>query len=286
MARVTLISDTTDRELAAIRRAVSAYESVAGEAGVVSVLRAHVARGTRADTLDLVGHSGRHGFLVLGDWVVDDSPRTRAVFAESVRPVVTSLGVRQIRLLGCSTALTDPAWRALVQIARASECRALGTKRYISILDYAAEGFISDDALAATPGPRPQRQDRIGFLPHAATPIPIASLTLAAGPPLSKDQPLLPVNEAVAAEVLRYVDGRYSWVLPGLLAAASPIVLWSQANTIHRLEILVDAHVVRGYGSFPDDDHGRLYRVRDPGGLTHFLEHRHHRHSESPGRTT
>ncbi len=284
MARVTLISATTDRELAAIRRAVRRYEGVTGEPAVTAALRAHVERGTRAETLDLVGHSGHHGFLVLGDWVVDDSPRTRASFVEHLRPALGAIGVQRIRLLGCSTALTESAWRAIVQIARATECQVFGTKRYISILDYEDEGFISDDALAGTPGARPERQDRIGLLPHAATPIPIRSLSLAAGPPLSRDQQLLPVNEAIASEILRYVDGGTSWVLPGLLAAASPIVLWSQANTIHRLEILVDAHLVRAYGSHPDDDHGRLYRVRDPAGLSHYLEHRHHQRSELPAR--
>ena len=159
----------------------------------------------------------------------------------------------------------------------------LGTRRYISKNDYGPSGFISDDTLVDANGAKPQRADRVGFLNATATPVPLAAIELTSGPKLTNKLPLLPVNEAMAANILGFVDGARSWVLPGLLAEPAPIVLWSQANAIHRLEILLDHQVVRAYGLFPDDDHGRLFRVRDPDGLSHYLDYLQGR-SESPNR--
>ena len=284
MARLTLISDTTDRELAAIRRAVTIFEPVDGEPSVVATLRRCASDGLHADVLDLVGHSGRNGFLRLGAWILDDAPQTAGTFDVLLRPSLEAIGVRAIRLLGCSTAMSVRGWKVITEIARTSRCRVFGTRRYVGLQDYRSEGFISDDALAGTPSARPERQDRIGFLPHADTIIPIQALTLATGPALSSDQPLLPVNEAIAREMLSHVDGTRSWVLPGLLAHASPTVLWSHANHIHRLEILLDGEAVRAYGHYPDDDHGRIYRVRDPCALNQLLERLDHPRTETPAR--
>lgn len=272
MPGLTLISDTTDRELAAIRRTVGTYEAVNDEPTTIAVLRARAERGARAETLDLVGHSGANGFLRIGHWILDDSPQTSGSFDVLIRPWLEALKTHSIRLLGCSTAMSPRGWNAITQIARASRCRVYGTRRYVGLQDYRAEGFISDDALVGAPGTRPLRQDWIGFLPHAATIYPIHSLTMSAGPPLSNDQLLLPVNEALAGELLACVAGERSWVIPGLLAHPSPIVLWSHSNTIHRLDVLLDGEAVRAYGRYPDDDHGRVFRVFDPARLNRQLE--------------
>jgi len=268
-----MVSDTVDRELAAIRGTVSSFESVSGEPSIVTILQAWGVRGLHAETLDLVGHSGSHGFLRMGDWVVDDAPQTAGSFDVLIRPSLEAIGVRNIRLLGCVTAMSMRGWTAIAQIARASRCRVYGTRRYIGSNDYRAEGFISDDALVGTPGPRPARQDRIGFLPHAATHTPIGSLTMTAGPALTKEQALLPVNVEIARQILELVDGVRSWVVPGLLSHPSPTVLWSHANTIHRIDVLLDGEAVRVYGRYPDDEYGRIYLVREPRALNHLIEH-------------
>ena len=128
--------------------------------------------------------------------------------------------------------------------------------------------------------PRPSRPERsrgtrspdaLGILLGAATTIPLSTLDVRSGPRLANTQPLLPVNEAIAAAILGYVDGSRSWVIPGLLAEPNPIVLWSTENAIHRLEVLLDCQVVRAYGAYPDDEHGRLFRVRDAAGLSRYL---------------
>ena len=60
--------------------------------------------------------------------------------------------------------------------------------------------------------------------------------------------------------------------MPGLLAEPNPIVLWSEHNSIRRLELLLDCQVVRAYGAYPDDEHGRLFRVKDPIALSRYLD--------------
>jgi hypothetical protein len=272
VARLTLISDTADRELDAIRRTVEVFERVGSVDRVVASLRDHARREERVDTLDLVGHSRGHGFLVVGSWVLDDSPQVAATFSQDLRSALDVLGVREIRLLGCSTATTERSFSALRRISQAARRIVLGTRRYISKNDYSPSGFISDDTLVEASGTKRQRDDRVGFLNGAATSVSLDALELTPGPKLSNELPLLPVNEAVAANILAFVDRARSWVLPGLLAEPGPIVLWSADNAIHRFDILIDHQVVRGYGAYPDDDHGRLFRVRDPEGLTRYLD--------------
>ena len=272
MSRLNLVSAGADRELDAIRRTIATYECASGLDDVLAVLRDRSGRGERTELVDAIGHSRAHGFLALGTWLIDDSPQTAASFSQLLRPSLIELGVRTIRLLGCSTATTERGWTAMRAITRVTGCDVLGTRRYVSQHDYGPDGFVSDDTLVAAGGSQPRRDDRVGFLASAATAVPLATIELAAGPRLTNDQPLLPVNEAVAGEILQFVDGTRSWVLPGLLAEAAPIVLWSQHNTIHRIEILLDCQVVRAYGTYPDDDHGRLFRVRDPAGLSRYLE--------------
>lgn len=272
MVRLTLISDSTDRELDAVRRTIGVFDRIPGADALIAVLRGHALRRTHAVTLDLVGHSRDHGFLVLGDWVLDDSPQTAATFSELIRPWLDAVGVRELRLLGCSTGASERARAAIRKIALGARREVVGTRRYISKRDYDDRGFVSDDVLVNGNGMPPQRPDAVGFLLGAATAVPLSALQLSTGPMLTNEQRLLPVNETVAAAILGYIDGTRSWVIPGLLAEPNPIVLWSQRNTIHRLELLLDCQVVRAYGAYPDDEHGRLFRVRDPAGLSRYLD--------------
>ena len=85
MARLTLISDTVDRELDAIRRTVEVFEQVGSVEAMIANLRDHARREDQVDTLDLVGHSRGHGFLVMGRWVLDDSPQVAATFSQDLR---------------------------------------------------------------------------------------------------------------------------------------------------------------------------------------------------------
>jgi hypothetical protein len=152
MTRLSLVGAGSDRELDAIRGVIESFESVGGLDDVMAVLHQHYRRGSRAEILDAIGHSRSEGFLVLGTWVVDDSSQTAATFSELLRPLLSQLGVRTIRLLGCSTATTERGRNAIRRIAHVTGCDVLGTRRYLNKYDYGRTGFVSDDMLVEVDG--------------------------------------------------------------------------------------------------------------------------------------
>lgn len=154
MQRLTVVSVGADRELDAIRQTIDTFENASGLDDVVAILSGHLKRSTRTALLDVIGHSRLDGFLVIGTWVIDDSTQTAATFSEVLRPPLVLLGVRTIRLLGCSTAATERGRNAIRRIAQAVGCEVLGTKHYIGKQDYAPIGFISDDMLVRADGER------------------------------------------------------------------------------------------------------------------------------------
>jgi hypothetical protein len=153
--RLNLVSAEADRELDAIRRTIVEFENVAGLESVIAALGARARKQLRIELIDVIGHSSSRGFVTLGDWEIDDSPQTAASFVLLIRPLLQQLGVRTIRLLGCSTAETEQCRAAVRGIAMASRCNVLGTRRHIGWRDYARGGFKADDALcdASTSSP-------------------------------------------------------------------------------------------------------------------------------------
>jgi hypothetical protein len=145
--RLNLVSDGADRELEAVKCTIERFETATGLEHVHAILCSYANRGHRTELIDAIGHSQAHGFLVLGAWVIDDSPQTGASFSELLRPVLAQLGVRAIRVLGCSTAITERGKKALRRVAHAARCQVLGSKRYLSKHDYGPTGFVSDHAL-------------------------------------------------------------------------------------------------------------------------------------------
>jgi hypothetical protein len=152
MHRLNVVSGGADREIDGIRETLETYENAAGLGEVIALLQRQTTRGRRVDLLDAIGHSRPHGFLVIGEWLIDDSPQTAASFGELLRPLLRQLGVRMIRLLGCSTASTARARIAMRRIAQVTRCHVWGTKRFIGRNDYGPMGFISDDALSDADG--------------------------------------------------------------------------------------------------------------------------------------
>jgi hypothetical protein len=144
--RLSVISATVDRELDAIRERLKTYSSVAQLGDLVEVLRARAAAGDAVETIDLIGHSSQ-GVLVLGTTPLDDSPIVAIAMTEQLRPLLFDLGVRSLRLLGCSTATTERGRAALRRISLAARCDVLGTRRSIGRHDYGPAGFISEGAL-------------------------------------------------------------------------------------------------------------------------------------------
>src|SRR5690242_11193200 len=102
VTRLHVVSGGDDTEMSAIRATIRTFESVVSLEDLIASLRSQCERSERADCLDLIGHSRGPGFLVMGTWLVDDSPQTAASFSELLGPSLDQLGVRTIRLLGCS----------------------------------------------------------------------------------------------------------------------------------------------------------------------------------------
>jgi hypothetical protein len=152
--QLSLVSAEVERELDAIRAAIGTFENVRGVDDIVAVLRARIMRDERADLLDLIGHSRGVGFLVLGEWKLDDSPQTAATFSLLLRPLLEQLGVRTLRLLGCSTAVSPRSRMAMREIAHAARCAVVGTTRLVGRGDYGPGGFVTDWALSDADGRR------------------------------------------------------------------------------------------------------------------------------------
>ncbi len=150
MERLSLISAGPDRELDAIREIVLDFEDVCGLDDVISALQKRARSRRPIPILDAIGHSQSPGFLMLGSWLIDDSPQTVATFTLLLRPLLRQLGVRMIRLLGCATARAAPGSNVLANIARATGCMVAGTTRHISRRDYAPEGFAAEYSLRDT----------------------------------------------------------------------------------------------------------------------------------------
>lgn len=152
MGRLNIVSADADRELDALRSTIASFDTATGLDELCAVLSGHAERGERAQVLDLIGHSCGPGFVVIGSWVIDDSPQTAASFSELLRPWLVQLGIRTVRLLGCSTAMTDRARSAMRRIGQRTRCLVLGTRRYISKRDYGPVGFIADETLLGADG--------------------------------------------------------------------------------------------------------------------------------------
>lgn len=264
MRRLSLISDTADRELDAIRARVRDFSRVGAPRDVVAAIRELALRGKRAEVVDLIGHS-RQGFVMLGAWTLDDSPHTSAVVRDELRPALDTIGARTIRLLGCATAATAEARGAMRRIETASGRVVHGTQREVGAHDYDPEGFCGHHLLRDRDGPLAARPDPVGLRDSTATPVRLDALDLGFGPRLDPSDLVVPVTAAIAEQVLDFVDGARSWIGPRFEPVMT--VSWLRA----RLDILCDYHAVRAYG---DGDHvgGRVFRVHDADALSAYLD--------------
>lgn len=124
------------RRLADLHHASSLYE-----------LRAVLERLDPADapvTLDLIGHSTRdHHLLRLGDDRVDMLDPVVASFFRSLAAdrLLSRLGVRAVRLLGCETAVAPGGRRTLRLLARTLGLPVFGATRTLAKSHYDERGF-------------------------------------------------------------------------------------------------------------------------------------------------
>lgn len=104
------------------------------------------ARSWDSFSLDLIAHS-RRGVLHVGDWSVDGNGKSRLlqqVCAEQLK----ALNLREIRLLGCNTAVTRGGQDAILALAEVFGVPVKGTRVPISADDFGADGFLANALLS------------------------------------------------------------------------------------------------------------------------------------------
>lgn len=100
----------------------------------------------RVFSLDLISHS-RRGVLQLGDWSVDGTGKSQ-LLQQACAAQLARLGLSEIRLLGCNTAVTPGGQAAMVALAQVFRVPVKGTTVPISAADFDASGFRPKGYLA------------------------------------------------------------------------------------------------------------------------------------------
>ena len=189
-----------------------------------------LARGVTSSTLDLVGPTTRDHLLAFGDWVIDGRHRrTRAMFRGLAEAeVLQRLGVTAVRIIGCTTAMTDRARTSSGELADILGMPVTGTTDLLRV----ADGMIVTCTLNGT---RMLDLDAVAvdYEPH----LPVA-------------------GEQQTRAILAAIRRDAGTALPGLLAAAHSTVALPSG---HRIEVLLDDELVR-IGDL-------VYPVADPRGL-------------------
>lgn len=207
----------------------------------------------RERTLDLVGYTGSDKLLVFHGRTMDTRiGRVRAYYRGIAdQELLPRLGVTAVRLVGCTTAIGDPARRTLATLADILGIEVTGTTELVADRDLGPAGFIP-------PAPMTWTKGRLLDLDTLAT------APLGAASPLTVDQ-----GRALLALVRR--DAGVD--LPGLLAlphahlalpASSNASSNASGNAFHHLELLLDHELVRAGST--------VWSVDDPRALRALLD--------------
>jgi hypothetical protein len=191
---------------------------------------------TAPRVLDLVGMTGADKLLTFHGRALDTRiGRVRANNRELAdQGVLARLDVVGVRLIGCMSAVGEPARRTIAQLAEIMELEVTGTTELVTIDDFSATGFVS---------PPPRRW-------NSGTSLDLDNLT--SGPLLDGARAL---TLAQAREVLATIRRDAGVDLPGLLAVPQAVLGLPRGDHFHHLELLLDHELVRaGATVFPVDD--------------------------------
>lgn len=97
-------------------------------------------------SLDLIGHA-RRGVVQLGEWSVDGSGKS-ALLQQACADQLAKLKLREIRLLGCNTAITPGGQEAIRDLHRIFGVPVKGTRVPIAAGDFGPYGFLADAVLS------------------------------------------------------------------------------------------------------------------------------------------
>lgn len=231
-------------------------------------------------TLDLIGHTRScASLLALGDWVIDvANPATTAFFHGLVdREVLSRLGVRALRLLGCTTAGTVQARATIVQLSDLLELEVLGTNQLLSAGHYDAGGFRdcwnfllvgASELRDASTSHSYQRCTTPAGRPYPRV------LDLAALPAVALGSPVCPrrvASAAAARQILQLVRQREGAGMHGV--STVPMFELALPSTVpgayHVAHVVLDGEFLQFYPDglaasgivFPVDDASALQRI-------------------------
>lgn len=146
--RVHVSASPADGELARLIERVADSRPIEQLAGLRHLLdRLHRCRrcAPRAGrrTLDLLAHATPDRLLQLGTTVLDPRrPGVRRVFEEMARDaVLPRLGIRELRLLGCETAMSRAGQAAIRALTEILGVRVVGTTRPVYAAYFGASGL-------------------------------------------------------------------------------------------------------------------------------------------------
>jgi nucleotide-binding universal stress UspA family protein len=191
---------------------------------------------TAPRVIDLVGMTGADKLLTFHGRSLDTRiGRVRANYRELAdQGVLARLDVVGVRVIGCMSAVGEPARRTIAQLAEIMDLEVTGTTELVTIDDFSTTGFVS-------PPPRSW---------NSGTSLDLDNLT--SGPLLDGARAL---TLAQAREVLATIRRDAGVDLPGLLAVPQAVLGVPRGDHFHHLELLLDHELVRaGATVFPVDD--------------------------------
>lgn len=271
-SRLSIISASTDSELARIAQTIEPAIVVDGRSQFESALCDLLAHGRTGvpKTLDLIGHStAKTSLLVIGDWVVDASSTTVTAFFRELadQEVLPRLGVTAVRLLGCLTADTAHGKWTVCTLADLLGVDVYGTTGLLLSSHYDRSGFSDDrryllasatDLRAHEVVPRPLDRGEPSSHVLDIDAIPVTRLAPGSSWPVGIASP------EEARELLSLVRRRDGSSIPGLQARPIfEIALPSyEPGLYHSVQVLLDGELVRVYPK--GSEHGIVYPVDDP----------------------
>ena len=195
--------------------------------------------------LDLPGLTGAEKLVTFHGRPLDTRVgRVRASYRELVdQGVFERLDVVGVRVIGCMSAVGEPARRTISQLAEILDVEVTGTTELVTIDDFGPDGFVS-------PPPRWW---------NAGTSLDLDTLT--AGPLLDGARAL---TLAQAHDVLACIRRDAGVELPGLFALPQVVLGLPRGDHFHHLEVLLDHDLVRtGTTVFPVEDPRTLRTLLD-----------------------
>ncbi|HSS02670.1 MAG TPA: hypothetical protein VLM79_36665 [Kofleriaceae bacterium] len=281
---LSAVSATCDRELdriaQIIRPSVRIHDRTDLEALLGRLLEAAEEDAPAAPrTLDLIGHSTQGSLLRLGDWVIDGtSTRVKAFFRGlAEHDVMSRLGIRALRLLGCNSAGAGLGESTMTTLAAILGIEVQGTTHLLHECHYDAGGFqaIWDFMLVSS------KDLQLSATTNAAMPDTARwprTLDIDALPALRLGLHPAPWPQRLASasamrQILALIRRNAGARMPGLIALPSCELALPSAmrGAYHFLHVLFDGAFVR---CFPDgvDVPGVVYPVDDAPGL-HRIVH-------------